>query len=99
MFILFVNAFTSAFTTTQPTMDFDAPETPYPIEENTQSGKYIGDEYFEYNDEVGSYEYTYSINNEYVKNVLDTLPATMSTVKALIQKLDNQISILSSYMT
>ena len=150
MFILLASVFSASFTTTQPTMDYDASNVPCPMMEKTRPGMYKDDEYvepfyddydeivddyydelgdYEYYDDIGDYDYndnklstgeiSYSYytnimelfgdnypqkyiqqttDNEFVKNVIDTLPDTIFTVNSLIQQLQHKINVLSSYL-
>ena len=65
MFILFSNAFVFAFTTTQPSMDFDASNSPFTIGENTQHGLYVNDEYVELIENDYDYNHYYDYENQY----------------------------------
>ena len=84
MFILFASVFSAAFTTTQPTMDYDASNVPCPMREKTRPGMYKDDEYFkpfdgdyddivdDYYDELGDYEYYDDIGDyEYYDDIGD----------------------------
>ncbi|AET42600.1 hypothetical protein EXVG_00251 [Emiliania huxleyi virus 202] len=73
MLILFASVFSASYTTTQPTMDYDASNVPCPMKEKTRPGMHKDDEYFEpfdgdYNDnKLPGSETSY----DYYKNILE----------------------------